>query len=1497
MKASEYIFGQIQKGQLDSAVGKGLLEEIIPDDIAIVGMSCEYSDIKDTFEFYQTVKNGKQGFKEFPKGRIGYIPEDHTYLHNGAKHLKITPEEFLDRLCKEKGSYLEDIDTFDYDFFGISQDEARYIDPTHRLVMKHSYLALEDAGIRLSDVKDSKTAIYIGKDKSITASYRSEIEEDSNHINSGNWEGILASRLNYIYNLSGGSFVVDTACSSSLVAAHLALKTLRDKEIDTAIVGGIALGLFPRQGSVLDQYSNVETPRSFLKVFDAESQGTIFGEGVGIVILKRLKDAIADNDNIYSIIRGSMINSDGKSNGLTAPNPHAQKDLLLDAYTSSHISPETVDYIDAHGTGTKLGDPIEVRGLTDAYKKYVNKRGFCALTSLKENIGHTVGAAGVGGLIKMSLALRNQEIFPNHSFEAPNEYIKFVDSPFYIPTQAEKWIKGKYPRRGGISSFGFSGTNAHVILEEYEHAINESDNDQCAFPFVFTAQSPDQLIKMLYKYVKHEEYMSAYRLQDISYTLIHRRNWFNTGVGFQASSMEEFLTKVRAAITLLEDRVPAEGIFTTNDHEVTADMKKLIHYQLKTDFRQFDLNGLIQLKLDGYETKFDEYPYQKARTVTLPGYEFKSDILWATVKRYSPPVQSGLSLSVKATLIQEQVIRSAKSDVYQVNLSPDDWFVDDHRIGGKRTFSGTTYTELAAELASLYFDEPAFTLEKLYFKNLIQLNDKTDKRFLIHVNKLSAKQLDIEVLSYENDDLEQYTTHAVFTLKPQEVMEKHKLDLSSEVHNQLKPTAMGSTEEENNFFKGRWNFIAQDFRMVHMNDSKLLLSLNLQEEFLEDLEAYHLHPSMLDGILGAMVYERAQARQKTYLPLSYGRFTYTGVRFTRKMYSVTELLYDITGDHDVITAHIHVYNDQGDLVAYVDKYIMKSFANMLFKPYLHTIGWERSTVEFTNREVEHGADKQVLLISNDRVITPEFSTISRVNYKQLDQITTGIRYDVVIYAPWIGLEITDPGKIEEEMLNYFLFAKTANKLLKRGAKLIFAADQGLALEKDQLQINPLQYAMLSSGRIVGLENTGFTTQMIQISEFNINELLRLAAFSELDGKKVIVDDGIIYEESLIENKDLKHRPVNLVKDDCVIVTGGYGGIGLEYIEQLLDINAEVHIAVLGRTDIQAALASKQERTPYEDSKLNKINKLISKGANLKFYPCDISHESDVQKAITKILAKYNIAGIIHLAGVPEEGMLFSKMEDDFKNIIAPKVTGTLLLRKYVNTDKLQFFVTSSSMTTITGSAGQFSYTVANAYLEGTALSDSLITAIQWPGWKETGMALDFGDLDAADEHLLMKSVSNMEGREYIKLSLQTGDSGFIAGEFNTSKIGEYLGGYIHLPGDYGHERARPNSEGEAEEDRPYQIKDFSSLTVTGTDRQDDVEKFVTVVFASVLDLDEIDVQKSFTDLGGDSLKAFGIYGPIAEQFNIDIEVADVFIYPTIVQLSEYVKELMEEAAA
>lgn len=1495
MRAGEYIFDQVKKGNLDSAAGKALLEEIIPDDIAIVGISCEYSNVKDTYEFYQAVKHGMRGFKEFPENRIPYIPKDHDYLQKGADHLKTTPEEFLQRLCREKGAYLEDIDTFDPEFFGISPEEAKYIDPTHRLVMKHSYLALEDAGIRLDAVKDSKTAIYIGKDKSITANYRSEIEEDSNYVNSGCWEGILASRLNYIYNMSGGSFVIDTACSSSLVAAHLAVKTLRDKEIDTAIVGGIALGLFPRQGSVLDQYSNVETSRSFLKVFDAESEGTIFGEGVGIVILKRLKNAIADNDNIYSVIRGSMINSDGKSNGLTAPNPHAQKDLLLDTYERSSISPETVEYIDAHGTGTKLGDPIEVRGLTDAYRQHADRKGFCALTSLKENIGHTVGAAGVGGLIKMSLALRNQEIFPNQTFESPNEYIKFVDSPFYIPTKVRKWEKGKYPRRGGISSFGFSGTNAHIVLEEYERQ-QEAYQPEEPYPFVFTAQSHDQLIAVLNKFVRQASRLERFSLHNISYTLVHKRNHFKIGIGFEAATFDEFISKLRIAAGVLAGGQPADGIFQGELREITADMRKLMQHRLKTGYDQYLTSELIQLYLDGYSQALELYPYRGGITLSLPTYEFKREVLWANVRKHNIYTNSGPSLPVASTLIRKQTLKTGRSDVYSVQLSPDDWFVDDHRIGGQRTFSGTTYTQLAAELAVLYFSTPAFQLEKLYFKNLIQLED-THREFQIQVGKPSSGQLEVEVFSYENQDMNNYVTHASFTIKAAEpgMETAEAAEISTMFEQQLLTANFGS--EENSFFKGRWDFAKQNFRLARPSGSEILLSLTLHEQYADDLNAFHLHPSLLDGILGAMVYERAQARGKSYLPLSYGKFIYTGKPFTSRIYSRTELLYDTAGDHEVISGNVSVYNEAGERIAYLDKYVMKAFANAYFKPHLHEVGWSPSAFRLPETTAA-AAGKSVLVIGNGQALelaaAEQQEGVELLDYSGITAFKPDSKYDIVIYAPWYEADVPDSGSIEEEMLHYFHFAKQVPSLVKRGGTVVFLADNGFALKADSA-LNPLNYSLLSSGRVPGLENTGFKTQMLNMKVFDLGTILAIAGQEQLNGLKLLYEGNRLYEEALTEVVKLpEDSGLQLGEGDCVIVTGGYGGIGLEYIDVLLERQPGLHIAVLGRRDAWSVLQDQTSLTEQESDRLNRMNQILGTGANVTFHSCDLADEEQVKQVIGALAGTETISGVVHLAGLPEEGMLFTKSEQEFLAVASPKVTGTLLLRKYLAGQPLKFFIASSSMTTIAGSAGQFSYTFANAFLEG--FRDEATTTVQWPGWKETGMALQFGDLAAADGQLLMKSLPSAAGREYIRLSLDKRFGKVIAGEFNKAKTAEYLGGYIRLPEQYaGTAAPAPAADAAAEEAAGIQIKEYSALKITGTESQDEVEQFITVVFASVLDRNEINVNKSFTDLGGDSLKAFGIYGPVAEQFKIDIEVADVFIYPTITQLSQYVRDLLEEA--
>jgi acyl transferase domain-containing protein len=287
------------------------------------------------------------------------------------------------------------------------------------------------------------------------------------HVFIGNDSAILASRLAYHLNLNGPAMALDTACSSSLVAIHLAAEQIRSGQVSMALAGGVLVMTTP-QLFTMALHTGMLSPDGICKTFDTGADGFVPGEGVGVVVLKSLRDAVAAGDRIYGVIKGSGINQDGKTNGITAPSSLAQTRLELEVYRQAGIDPATISYVEAHGTGTKLGDPIEVEALRNAFRQYTDQTNFCAIGSVKTNIGHTMFAGGAAGFIKVLLALQHKQIPASLHFHQPNEHIDFADSPFYVPTSLQDWPEtAGHPRRATVSAFGFSGTNAHVLLEEY----------------------------------------------------------------------------------------------------------------------------------------------------------------------------------------------------------------------------------------------------------------------------------------------------------------------------------------------------------------------------------------------------------------------------------------------------------------------------------------------------------------------------------------------------------------------------------------------------------------------------------------------------------------------------------------------------------------------------------------------------------------------------------------------------------------------------------------------------------------------------------------------------------------------------------------------------------------------------------------------------------------------------------------------------------------------
>ena len=422
------------------------------EPIAIVGMACRFPGGASTPErYWRLLRDGVDAISEVPADRWDI---DAHYDPDPAAHGK---------MYTRFGSFLPDLELFDAAFFGISPREAICMDPQQRLLLEVSWTALESAGIVPDRLLNSLTGVFFGMDgNDYEAVLAREAPDTQNELFSatGNALSVAAGRLSYSLGLRGPCLAVDTACSSSLVAVHQAVRSLRDRDCDLAVAGGANVILTPQLTVTLCK-AGMLSPVGRCKAFDAAADGYVRGDGCGVLVLRRLSEAVAADDSILAVIRGSMINHDGRSSGLTAPSGPSQQAVVRGALADARIEPGQVFYIEAHGTGTALGDPIEIGALTAVFGERTDP---LYVGSVKTNIGHVESAAGLAGLMKVVLMLQHGLIAPNLHFVNPNPFIDWAGSPVRIPTGLVPWPEGR--RVAGVSAFGFSGTNAHVILEE-----------------------------------------------------------------------------------------------------------------------------------------------------------------------------------------------------------------------------------------------------------------------------------------------------------------------------------------------------------------------------------------------------------------------------------------------------------------------------------------------------------------------------------------------------------------------------------------------------------------------------------------------------------------------------------------------------------------------------------------------------------------------------------------------------------------------------------------------------------------------------------------------------------------------------------------------------------------------------------------------------------------------------------------------------------------------
>ncbi|MGD1808021.1 SDR family NAD(P)-dependent oxidoreductase [Dapis sp. BLCC M126] len=572
-----------------------MMESSRSEAIAIIGIGCRFPGNANTPEsFWELLSNGKDSVKEIPLERWDL---DYYYDPNPE-----TPGKMYIR----HAALVDQVDRFDPIFFSISGREAHSLDPQQRLILEVTWEALERGGINPQQLENTQTGVFLGIGQNDYANLGlNQVEDVSPYDVTGNTFCFAAGRLSYFLGLQGPSMAIDTACSSSLVALHEACQSLRQGESNLALAGGVQLILSPQVTTGLSR-TKALSPDGKCKTFDAAADGYGRGEGCGIVVLKRLSDALKDGDNICAVIRGSAVNHDGPSGGLTVPNKLAQEKLIQQALKAAKVEPLQVSYVEAHGTGTSLGDPMEVRALASVFEQGRDRENPLHIASVKTNIGHLEPAAGIAGVIKVVLQLQHQKIAPHLNFANPNPYIDWENMPFKVPTQLTPWLSSEEKRVAGVSSFGMSGTNAHIVLEEAPTEVgtqNPEASPQPPFERGGELERPVHILTLSAKTEKalgdlvnsYQSYLEAENndneLGDICYTANIGRAKFDHTLAVLASEKQDLIKKLKQ----YKEGENVTGIFSG---QVTSETTKKIAFLFTGQGSQY-----LQMGRQLYETQ------------------------------------------------------------------------------------------------------------------------------------------------------------------------------------------------------------------------------------------------------------------------------------------------------------------------------------------------------------------------------------------------------------------------------------------------------------------------------------------------------------------------------------------------------------------------------------------------------------------------------------------------------------------------------------------------------------------------------------------------------------------------------------------------------------------------------------------------------------------------------------------------------------------------------
>lgn len=1358
-------------------------------DIAVVGMAGRFAGARNIGEYWHNLRNGIESISTFTEEEL---------LAAG-----VDPAQLADPHYVRAGSVLPDMEQFDAAFFGLNNREASIMDPQHRHFLECAWEALENAG-HVPESFQGSIGVFGGSGHNAYMPYN--LMTNPKLMSSvgfflvrhtGNDKDFLTTRVSYTLNLKGPSVNVQTACSTSLVAIHTGVQSLLNRECDMALAGGVTIEMPHRQG-YLYQEGEILSPDGHCHAFDADSQGTVFGSGVGVVVLRRLADALADGDHIHAVIKGSAINNDGSGKvGYLAPSVDGQAQAIAEALALANVSPQTITYVEAHGTGTPVGDPIEIAALTQAFRQGgADQNGFCGIGSVKSNIGHTDTAAGVASFLKVALAMQHQELPPSLHFKSPNPACEFERSPFYVNAALKPWTPpAGTPRRAGVSSLGVGGTNAHIILEEAPRQQPSGPSR----PFQLIVQSAKSLSALdagSAALADHFERQPGQNFADAAHTLQVGRQ----GMRHRRVVVARDAADAAAALRAKDPK----RVFTETAEDGSP---RSVAYMFAGGGAQYPNMGA-----DLYRSE----PVFKAAVdecLNILTTQVKTDI---RPLLFPAPGQEAAaatqlerpSLALPALL----TVQYAQAKLWMSwGLAPT--ALIGHSMG--------EYT--AAHLAGVFSLADALTIVELrgrLFETLpegamlsVPMSEDELKPFM-------TPELSFSVINGPRLTVVGGPVAAIETLQKrlaETEVDAARVRINVAAHSSmLEPilkefgaffsriTMKAPTLPFVSNLSGTWITPAEatdpQYWVRHLRNtvrfadglsellkdpSRILLEVG-PGRTLSSLARQHPSRSPQQGVINSLRHPDEQVDDQAFVLTTLGRLWAMGAAIDWAKLRVNERRVRVelpTYRFDHARHWIEPGKGAGTLApSERSLHKRKDVGDWFYQPV-----WKRAATPLLQvPEVSKEAPANpptVLLFADTLGFGERLAKRLRAEGAEVVVVRAGKTYhrqdkDLFVVNPRAGADydrllasLMSSGRTPERI--YHLWTLTGNAKPPAGLAAVGELQQlgfysllhlaqamgredladpvRIAVVTDHLQristetgLVPAKATILGPCKVVPCEFTNVRCESVDIeipAPGSRQEALLLDGLvAELTAPHT--DDTVAYRAGQRWVQD--YEPAQTPKLEGVskrlrphgvyLITGGLGGVGLALAEHLA-AQVKAKLVLVGRSGLPPRAEWPQtlaqaDAKPALVRRIRQVMALEALGAEVMVVGADVTDLGQMKAAVKQAQAKFGaIHGVLHTAGVLNDGVVQLKEAAVAASVLAPKLQGTLVLEGALAGQPLDFLVLFSSISSFAGLAGQVDYAAANAFLDAYAQErftrDATFTvAVNWSQWQEVGMAAE-----------------------------------------------------------------------------------------------------------------------------------------------------------------------------